>query len=80
MARIKVDHRGFGYTPAADAFKEIQRVGNPVDDALIGVLQRRMLNKPDVPILGVVQVSKPAVDECTYEIQREGRTLVAPQK
>ena len=38
-----------------------------------------MLDEREVPILWVMQVREPTVDEAANEIEREGRTLVRAQ-
>ncbi len=49
-------------------------------DALVGVLQRRVVHEAQVPVLRVVQVGEAAVDQRADEIQRQRGALVAAQQ
>jgi len=79
MARVEVDQRRLVHRMPAHAFEEIQRIADRFDDALIGVLERRLVHETEVPVLRVVQVGEAALHQRAHEIQGKRRALVAAQ-
>jgi hypothetical protein len=65
---------------AAHGFEKIQRLGDRIDDLLIGVAQRRVAQETQVPVLRMMQIGEAAVDQRAHEIQRERGALVAAQQ
>src|SRR2546423_5003679 len=60
VAAVEVDQPRLMNRGAAHPFEEIERVGNRSDDTLIRVLQRRVLDETQVPVLWMVQVGETA--------------------
>jgi len=65
---------------AADAFEKIQRIADRAHDALIGVLERRLVHETQIPVLRVVQIGEAALDQRTHEVQRQRRALITAQQ
>ena len=80
VTRIEVHQRGFVNLAAADALEKIQRIADRVHDALIGVLQRRLVHEPQIPVLRMVQIREPALDQRAHEVQGQRGALVAAQQ
>ena len=51
VARVEVRVRRLVHGAAADAFEEIERVGDRAGDALIAVLERRVMDEAEIPVL-----------------------------
>ena len=49
-------------------------------DALVRVLERRVVHEAQIPVLRVVQVGEAAFDQRANEVQRQRRALVAAQQ
>ena len=64
---------------AADRFEELERVGHRLHELVILGRERRFADEREVPVLGMVQVREPAVDQRAHEIQRQRGALVAAQ-
>ena len=80
MARVELHARRRMHSLPAHGLEELQRLGDRVDDFLIRIAQRRVTQEPQVPVLGMMQVGEPAVDERAHEIERERGALVAAQQ
>ncbi len=80
MAGIEVDERGLVHLPPADALEEIQRIADRAHDALVGILQRRVMHEAQVPVLRVMQVGEATLDQRAHEVQRQRGALVAAQQ
>ncbi len=80
VTAIEVDERRFVHTMTADPLEEIQRVTDGVHDALVGILQLRVFDEPQIPIFRVVQIGKAAVHQGAYKVQRQRRAFIAAQQ
>ncbi len=80
MARIEADEPRLVHGMTAHPLEEVERIGDAVDDSLVGIPKRRVLHEPQVPILRVVQVGEASIDQRANEIQRQCRPLVAAQQ
>ena len=80
MAGIEINAGGRVHPLPAHGLEEFERLGDGIDDLLIGVAQRRVTQEAQIPVLRVVQIREPAVDQRTHEIQGERGALVAAQQ
>ena len=80
VAGVEIASRGGVNPQSAHGFEEFQRFGDRIDDSLVGLAQRRLVQEAQVPVLGVMQVGEPAVDQRPHEVQRERGALVAAQQ
>ena len=80
VAGVEIDAGRRMHALPAHRLEEIQRLGDRVDDLLIGLAQRRMAQKAQVPVFRVMQIGEAAVDQRAHEIQGQRRALVAAQQ
>src|SRR5215470_13452444 len=80
VARVEADESRLVNRSAAHALEEVQRIGNRSHDSLIRILQRRVLDESEVPVLGVMQIGKAAINQRPDKIQGQRRTLVTTQQ
>ena len=80
VARVEIRVRGLVHGAAADALEEIQSVGDRCGDALVGFLQRRVIDEAQIPVFGMMQIREAAGDQGANEIQCQRRTLIAAQQ
>src|SRR5688572_27569024 len=80
VARIEARLRRLVHGRARDRGVEVERVRNRVDDLPVGILELGVLEKPEVPILRVMHVREPAVDQRSHEVERQRGALVATQE
>src|SRR6185437_3218358 len=80
VAREKIHERRFRHRPTTHALEKVECVANRVDDALIGVLQRRVLYESQVPIFRMVEVSETTIDKRTHKVERKCGAFITAQE
>ena len=64
---------------AADRLEELERIGHRLHELVVLGRERGLADEREIPVLGVVQIREPAVDQRAHEVQRQRRALVAAQ-
>ena len=75
----ELDAMRFVHRLAADGLEELERIGHRLHELVVVRRERGLADEREVPVLGVMQVREPAVDQRPHEVQRQRRALVAAQ-
>ena len=80
VTRIEVHQRGLVNLAAADALEKIQCIADRAHDALISVLEGRLVHETQIPVLRVVQICKAPLDQRAHKIQGQRCALITAQQ
>ena len=80
VAGIEVDAIDLADFDTGEGLHESQRIGDRFDTALVLGRVLRVAHEVEVPVLRMVKVGEPAVDQPPDEVQGQRRAVVATQK
>ena len=76
---IELDPMRAVHRLARDRFEELERVGDRLNQTVILGRERGLADEIEIPVLRVMQIREPAVDQRANEVQRQRRALVGAQ-
>ena len=73
VRREELDAMRFVHRLAADGLEELERIGHRLHELVVVRRERGLADEREVPVLGMMQIREPAVDQRAHEVQASAR-------